>query len=57
VNFARRWASVLLELHQKIVIDLLHPCCKSSTPTTSSSMQKLKAIKEHPCFGNVRRSI
>jgi len=56
VSFVARRTSVMLELHQKNVIDLLHPCCKPFTPTTSSLMQKLKAIKE-PCFGNVLKSV
>ncbi len=39
-SFIARQTSVMLELHQKNVADLLHPCCKPSTPTTSSLMQK-----------------
>jgi hypothetical protein len=52
-SFAARQTNMMLELHQKNVIDLLHPCCKPSTPTTSSLMQKLKVVREHLCFGNV----
>jgi hypothetical protein len=57
VSFVARQASLMFELHQKIVTDLLHPCCKPFALTTSSLMQKLKVVKEHPCFGNNPKSI
>jgi hypothetical protein len=40
MSFATRRVSVMLELHKKIMIDLLHPCCKPFALATSSSMEK-----------------